>query len=184
MPPEDAAPVISPTDPVGALRVPAFRRYLVGALLETMGGQVRTAAVGWDLYERTGSTLTLGYVGLVLALPVVLLALPAGAAADRFSRRAVLAASAALMLVANLGLAWAAHVEAPVLVIFSLLFVAGVASAFLRPTSQALVPGLVPLPLFPNAVKWGSVRWQFGATLGPVGAGLILPNRGSVRSGR
>ena len=91
MPPEDAAPVISPTDPVGALRVPAFRRYLAGALLETMGGPIRTAAVRWDLYERTGSTLTLGYVGFVLALPAANwnpVSLPTGSGPSQPSRSA------------------------------------------------------------------------------------------------
>ncbi len=173
-----AAP--SPTDPIGALRIPAFRRYLLGAFLETIGGQIRTATVGWDLYNRTHSTLTLGYVGLVLALPVLLLALPAGIAADRFSRRGVLAVSATLTLVANAGLAWAAHVQAPVPVVFALLLVIGIASAFFRPTSQAFIPGLVPVPLFPNAVKWGSLRWQIGATLGPLLAGVVLASRGGV----
>ena len=171
MPDPDAIP---PTDPLGALRVPAFRRYLLGAFAEAFGGQVRTAAVGWDLYARTGSALVLGYVGLVLALPVLLLALPAGAAADRYSRRGVLAGAGSLLFLANAGLAAAALARAPLPVVYALLLLAGIGSAFQRPASQALVPGLVPPRLFPNAAKWSSLRWQLGAALGPLAAGVLL----------
>ena len=45
------------------------------------------SGVGWLVYDRTGSALALGLVGLAAFLPALLLALIAGAVADRFDRR-------------------------------------------------------------------------------------------------
>lgn len=160
--------------PFAALRHRGFLLYMLGALLEALGGQVRLLTVGWDLYERTGSALVLGNVGLVLALPVLLLAFPAGAAADRFPRKVVMGAALAGQVACALGLAWATRAHAPLAVFYALLLGVGISSAFARPASQALVPSLVPPEVFPNAAKWSSMRWQLGATAGPLVAGALL----------
>ena len=69
-------------DPIPALRHGGFLVFLVGSLVSNSGNQMRSVAVGWDVYQRTREPWYLGIVGLVLAVPVLLLALPAGAAAD------------------------------------------------------------------------------------------------------
>lgn len=171
-----APPTASPADtsPVAALRHRGFVVFLVGALFEALGGQIRLLTVGWDLYARTGSALVLGNIGLALALPVIAMALPAGAASDRFSRRGVLVGALLGQMLCALGLSWASEVNAPLPVFYTLLVGVGVATAFARPASQALVPSLVPLDVFPNAAKWSSIRWQIGATAGPLVAGMLL----------
>ena len=70
-----------------ALRIPAVRAFALGRIVSVLGAQMLDVAVGWQLYDRTHSPLALGFVGLSQVIPVVLLALPAGAAADRFDRR-------------------------------------------------------------------------------------------------
>ena len=52
-------------DPYRALRLPSFRRYVAGHVLAVLGQGMLAVAVGWELYERTRSTLVLGLVGLV-----------------------------------------------------------------------------------------------------------------------
>ena len=59
-------------------------------MVSNAGNQMRTVAVGWEVYERTQTPLSLGLIGLVLAVPVLLLALPAGAAADRYPRKTLI----------------------------------------------------------------------------------------------
>jgi hypothetical protein len=81
---------IERTDPIAALREPGYRLFLAGSLLSNTGNQMRTVAVNWEVYQRTQQPLSLGIIGLVLALPVIVLALPAGAAADRRSRRGII----------------------------------------------------------------------------------------------
>ena len=59
------------------------RRLVGGGILASLGAEMQAVAVGWEIYQRTGSPGHLGLVGLVQFLPVLCLALPAGHAADR-----------------------------------------------------------------------------------------------------
>ena len=90
LPLDDAA---APHDAYAALRVPSFRRYLIGNVLALLGAQMQFVAVGWDIYERTGQSLQLGLVGLVQVVPVIVLALAAGQVIDRLDRRLVIVSS-------------------------------------------------------------------------------------------
>src|SRR5689334_6408457 len=92
-------------DPYGALRLPDYRRFLLAGIVGTVGGQVQGVAVGWDLYEKTRSPMILGLVGLVQFLPVVLLAFPAGHAADRYRRKDQFLVAQVVMTLASAGLA-------------------------------------------------------------------------------
>ncbi len=77
--PDAAEPPPNPAhDPYSALRNPALRHYLLGNVLAISGMQMEMLALRWELYERTGDPLVLGYVGLVQVLPVLALALRSG----------------------------------------------------------------------------------------------------------
>src|SRR5947209_1606699 len=71
-------------DPYAALRVRNFRQYLIGNFLSILGLQMQSAAVAWEVYDRTGLPISLALVGLVQVLPVLGLAIFAGHMADRF----------------------------------------------------------------------------------------------------
>ena len=174
-----SAPPGAPHDPYAALRHASFRWFFVGGLVSALGSQVRTVAVGWDVYARTGSALALGTVGLALALPVILLALPAGALADRYPRRTILMLGQIGTAASGAGLAWAAHVHAPLGVVYALLVATAASRALGWPASQALVAGLVPARDFANAATWRSLYWQAAATAGPLVAGLVIARTGS-----
>ena len=73
-----APPPLPPHDPYAALRLVDYRRFLIGGIMASAGAEMQVVAVGWELYERTGSATALGLVGLVMVIPVILLALPAG----------------------------------------------------------------------------------------------------------
>ena len=77
-------------DTYSALRIADYRRLLLANILSSAAFEMQSVAVGWELYERTSSAKALGFVGLVLFIPVVLLALPAGHVADRINRRRLL----------------------------------------------------------------------------------------------
>ncbi|MGH9856200.1 MAG: MFS transporter, partial [Blastocatellia bacterium] len=61
-------------DAYSALRVRDFRLFLAGHLLSVLGVQMQNAAVGWQLYEKTGSEMALGMIGLVQIVPMLGLA--------------------------------------------------------------------------------------------------------------
>jgi MFS family permease len=161
-------------DPIASLRQPGYLIYLIGSLLSNTGNQMRMVAVGWEIYKRTGDKWQLGMIGLVMAMPVLLLALPAGMAADRFSRKSIIMLAQAGLALSGLALAWASYHEAPLIWIYAALFSTGVFRALGWPASQAIVIGLVPAKMFTNAATWRSVNFQLAATLGPLAAGFLL----------
>ncbi|MEO6210697.1 MAG: MFS transporter [Gemmatimonadaceae bacterium] len=161
-------------DPYAALRYPDYRYFLAGRLAASMGSQMIDVAIGWELYERTNRALALGFVGLVQVVPIILLALPAGHAADRFDRKRIAMLSLLLLIVGSLALAAISFTVAPIPLIYLTLFVIGVALAFHRPAVAALLPQLVPAEKFANAVTWNSVGWQLASVVGPALGGLII----------
>ena len=64
-------------DSYGALRFHDFRLLLGSVFLMMFGQQMLTVALGWELYNRTGSALVLGGIGLAQVIPLILLFLPA-----------------------------------------------------------------------------------------------------------
>src|SRR5919109_624459 len=82
-----------PHDPYAAFRFADFTRFTAGNLLSITGRLMLAVAVEWELYARTHSATALGLVGLVIAVPVVTLSLPAGHLADRVSRKHIILVS-------------------------------------------------------------------------------------------
>ena len=177
----DATGPPSPHDPYAALRSRDFRLILAAGMLDTIGAEMVAVAVGWELYERTRSELHLGFVGLVLALPVILLSLPAGQAADLFSRRKIVLVTQAMLATGSLGLALVSLFHGPIPFIYLCIGLAGVGNAFSFPARWALLPQLVPAKDFNNAVTWRSSGWQVAAAIGPaLGGGVLALGRGAA----
>jgi MFS family permease len=86
-------PPIAPVprhDPYAAFRSRGFSFFTAGNLLSLTGRQMLAVAVEWEIYRRTHSATALGLVGLVFAIPIVGLSLPAGHLADRISRKQII----------------------------------------------------------------------------------------------
>src|SRR5437763_14963268 len=89
--PERADQPLEPAhDPYAVLRNRDLVLYLVGRFVASLGQQMLTVAVGWELYERTRSALHLGLVGLTQMAPMVLFTLPAGHVADNYNRKRII----------------------------------------------------------------------------------------------
>ncbi len=102
-------------DPYAAFRFRAFSLYASGNLISVIGRLMFIVAVEWEMYARTHSATALGLVGLVIALPVVLLSLPAGHIADRFPRKRIVLVTQGLSAVCSLALAFVSlnHLNMP-----------------------------------------------------------------------
>jgi MFS family permease len=161
-------------DPYAALRFRDYRRFLIGRLLATMGQQMLDVAIGWELYDRTHSAFALGLVGLVLVVPIIALALPAGHAADRLDRRRIILVTQVVLTAGSLALAWLSFTRGPVALMYVCLFAIGIALAFNRPATSALLPQLVPLADFANAVTWNSSAFQIASVAGPALGGAVI----------
>jgi MFS family permease len=161
-------------DPYAVLRNRNVVLYLVGRFVASLGQQMLTVAVGWELYERTHSALALGLVGLTQMGPMVLFTLPAGHVADNHDRKRVIILMTGAIVCASLGLTLISASQADVFWIYCCLFAAGTARTFLWPASSAFLPQLVSRQEFSKAVTWSSGSFQLSSVIGPAaGGGLI-----------
>jgi MFS family permease len=92
-------------DPYAAFRFPGFSLFAFGNFISVVGRQMLMVSVEWELYARTHSATALGLVGFCIALPVVLLSLPAGHLADRWSRKRIILCSQAVSAICSVALA-------------------------------------------------------------------------------
>ena len=152
----------------------SFRLYWLARVGSVFAYQMQTVAVGWQVYDLTGSPLDLGLVGLAQFLPSVALLLVVGHVADRSDRRRIIGWSRLVQCVAAASLALLSVTGAITEhAIFALVAVIGAARAFEMPTLQSLVPALVPSSLLSRAVAASATAGQLAIVLGPALGGLI-----------
>ncbi len=161
-------------DPYAALRLRNYRLFLAGSVSANVGMQMLIVAVGWDIYERTGSAMALGWIGLVQVLPVIGLALISGHVADRFDRRRIMMVALTVIALGSLGLAWESVNRSSIRGIYVLLLLRGTARAFLQPARASFMPLIVPRESFQNAVTWNTGGFQMAAVLGPAIGGALI----------
>ncbi|MEA3188209.1 MAG: hypothetical protein QOD99_2039 [Chthoniobacter sp.] len=180
--PASAEPAVSQRrsghDPYAAFRFRAYRLYALGNLASIIGRQMLAVAVEWEIYQRTHSAAALGLVGLALALPILLFAIPAGHYADIFSRKKIMLITQMITAFGSAGLALLSISHADLRLIYVLLFVTGTARAFGGAARGALLPNLVPTEHFGSAVTWNSSTFEFGTVIGPALGGFLIAHFG------
>jgi MFS family permease len=158
------------------------RSFALGRMVATVGAQIVTVAVGWDLYERTSDPLALGLVGLATVAPATVLMLPAGAISDRLSRRNVAMAAHALLVLAALGLAMVAHLDGSVALIYALIVISGVGRAFAQPSTTTLLAQLLTPAEYQNAYAWLVSTGKIAQVAGPAAGGVLIGLTGEAGS--
>jgi MFS family permease len=122
-----------------------FLFYLGARSCSRFATQVAAVAVGWQIYELTGSAFQLGMIGLVQFIPSALMVFIAGHVADRYDRRRVIALSQLAEAITAGYLAFGTYggwITVPG--IFVAMVVLGLATGFESPAVAALLPGVVP----------------------------------------
>jgi len=159
------------TGPREALRVVTQRNfgpYFLGNALSASGTWFQNLAAALLVFRLTHSPFLLGVLNFSQFIPVLLLAPWAGAAADRYDRKALLvvAQTTAIALSAALGiLAFAGLASASVVIVFALAL--GVVSAFSAPAQQALVSSLVAPEDLGSAIALNSMTFNLARAAGP-----------------
>jgi len=167
------------TSPVRSLRHRDFRLFWIGAIVSVIGTWMQMVAQGWLVLQLTNSAFYLGVVGACGSLPMLLFTLPAGALADRCSKRNIVLLTQSLaMLQAFLlaGLIYAGLVR--VWHVMLLAAFLGTVNAFDMPTRQAMVLELVDREDALNAVSLNSSAFNSGRIVGPAVAGLLIAAAG------
>lgn len=157
----------------------SFVCFITARFLSSLAFQMQTVAVGLDVYAARHNPMDLGLVGLSQFLPFLLLVLPAGQMADRFNRRRIFLACLVLQLMcATAFLDWTQSRMQAVGMVFFIMSVFGASRAILMPTSQALLPNVIPGNLLGNAVALNSSLWQIATITGPALGGLVYASLG------
>jgi len=157
----------------------SFTRFLCARFAGSLAVQMQTVAVGMQVYQLTHDPLDLGLIGLSQVVPFLLFVLLAGQAADRLDRKRIVVACFALLLLCSVALAGLTRtgLRAP-WPVFAVMVVFGAARAVMAPASQALMPNLVPVALFGNAVGVNSAMWQVATIAGPAIGGILYAHAG------
>jgi MFS family permease len=170
-----SAPTDSLAAPSSALREHrSFVFYWCARTSTNAAYQMQAVAVGWQIYELTGSAFDLGLVGLVQFFPVVVLGIVVGHIADRYDRRVVVGTCQIVKALAAIAFAlgtlggWLSRDA-----MLAILFVSGTARAFETPTMHTLVPGIVPPMLLPRAIAASATASQTAIICGPALGGLL-----------
>ena len=162
-----------------SLRHRNFRLLWMGQIVSVTGSQMQMAAINWHIYLLTGSPLALGLVGACRAVPIILCSLMGGVVADVVDRRRLMIVTQSIMLTSSATLAWVTlRGLTKVWPIFLLTALSSAAWAFDTPARQSLLPMLVPLKDFQNAVSLGMLMFQIGLITGPPLAGFVLASHG------
>ena len=162
------------------LRVsPEFRRVWLAQGVSFLGTQLTTVAVGIQVYDLTRSSAAVGLVGLAALVPLLGLGLVGGALADSRDRRRLALVTSSGLAVVSLGLVAQAALDLrSVLLLYGLVAVQSALFAIDHPARSTFPPRLLPTELLPaaNALSW--ITSGFGATVGPLLAGVLVAGPG------
>jgi MFS family permease len=151
----------------------SFVFFLLSRSLSRFSSQIAAVAIGWQIYDLTGSAFQLGMVGLVQFLPTALLVFVAGHAADRYERKRVMQVCQLAEALTALFLAWGAYQGwLTVAEIFVATAVLGTAGAFESPATAALLPLIAPQGSLQRATAISSGAAQIATITGPALGGL------------
>jgi MFS family permease len=169
----DIIPTMTP-DPYAAWRGRDFRLYASSWFLLVFAKQVETVAVGIHVYYRTGDALSLGIIGLVQALPIIILAIAGGQLADRFNRRNVILCTYSLSVVSAAGLTLTAFLNGPVWWMYLFLGLGAIGYALGGASRASILPQIVKAEIFSNAITWHTTVFHIASMTGPAMGGLIV----------
>jgi MFS family permease len=165
-------------DAYAALRLPAFRWFIISLFTMTVAAQIQVIVVSWQIYAVTHDPLSLGLIGLSEAFPFIAAALFAGHAADISNRQRISIGALFVLVLCGLALLTFSFVRlsrsgSGLWPFYAVIAVSGLARSFLQPARNALGAEIVSRELYHNALSWRSSTWQAAAVIGPAVGGLL-----------
>ena len=163
------------------LRHSLFRRIWLASLVSNLGILIQGVGAAWAMTQMTSSADKVALVQTALMLPIMLIAMPAGAIADMHDRRIVALVSLAIALAGATALtvlAWLNLVTPNVLL--ALCFVVGSGMALFGPAWQASVSEQVPAETLPAAVALNGISYNIARSFGPAIGGIVVATAGAV----
>ncbi|MFN5786892.1 MAG: MFS transporter [Flavobacteriia bacterium] len=168
-------------DPFAALRVKEFNFYLLFRFFLTLGIQMQSVIVGWQIYALTDDVLFLGMIGLAEAIPFILISFLSGHIADTFNRKRIVVFCTFLFIILTGFLLWLSDqsnakvfLEYGTYPVFMTIAGVGVIRGFLSAAIPSFMAQIVQRELYANAATWNSTVWHVASILGPSLAGFMI----------
>ncbi len=155
-------------------RVP-FRRYIIGSSISDTGTWMQVMAQGYVMSTLTNKAIMLGMANLAAGLPMLLLTMVGGSAADRFDKRKILLATQYVQI--GLAISIGLLIMSGKIQIWHILAFAvalGVSNSFEMPTLNALVPELVTRDEIQSAIAVDRAVFHGSRVVGPSLAGIFI----------
>ncbi len=173
----DDAPIRPST--FDSLRVRNFRLFFSGQLISQIGNWLTLIAQALLVLKLTDSGVALGLLAACQFGPVLLLGAWAGLVADRSDKRKLLIIVQVFAMVQSFALAFIAFMHhPPVMAIYIVAVLGGIATAFDNPVRRAYVVEMVPEANVQNAVSLNSALMTGSRVVGPALAGLLITTVG------
>src|SRR6201997_1356422 len=163
------------------LRYMVFRRIWLASLLSNLGILIQGVGAAWAMTQMTSSADKVALVQTALMLPIMLIAMPAGAIADMHDRRIVAMISLAIALTGATTLTvltWLGLLQPNLLL--ALCFVVGSGMALFGPAWQSSVSEQVPSETLPAAVALNGISYNIARSFGPAIGGVGVAAAGAV----
>ncbi len=157
------------------LRLPVFRRIWIASLLSNFGQLILGVGAAWEMTRLTNSPNMVALVQTAIMLPLMLVAVPAGAFADMFDRRKIAMLGLAMASVAGVCLTTLSYLglTTPWLLL-AFCSIIGIGVAIYGPSWQASIGEQVPKEQLPSAVALGTISYNVARSFGPALGGLIV----------
>jgi MFS family permease len=178
-PAAQTAPAARPASAWAPIRYyPIFRALWIAQFASNVGTWMQTVGAQWLLVDH--SPLLVSLVQTASSLPIVLLALPAGAWADLVDRRRLVLGAQVWMFLAAAALCGTTFLgAASPAVILTLTFLLGCGNAVASPAWQAIQPDLVDRAVLPQAAALNGVNMNLARAVGPAIGGVIVATAGA-----
>ncbi len=173
--PDDTLATKTPSSALEPLREPAYRRIWGASFLSNFGQLILGVGVAWEMTRLTDSPAMVALVQTALMLPLMLVALPAGAIADMFDRRKVAMTGLAIASGFGLTLSLLAYLQLTtpwLLLAFCSLIGSGY--ALYAPAWQSSIGEQVKPAAVPAAVALNTISYNIARSFGPAVGGLLV----------
>ncbi len=166
---------LSTRNALRVLRRGPFRRYIIGSAISDTGTWMQVMAQGYVMSTLTSKAIMLGMANLAAGLPMLLLTMVGGSAADRFDKRKILLATQYVQI--GLAISIGLLIMSGKLEIWHILAFAvalGISNSFEMPTLNALVPELVTRDEIQSAIAVDRAVFHGSRVVGPSLAGIFI----------
>ena len=167
-------------DPFAVLKIKDYQFFLSFRFFLTMAIQMQSVIVGWQVYSMTNNVIDLGLIGLVEAIPFILISIFSGHIADTFNRKKIIVLFTLIFILASSALLYLSFENSGLLntygtlPIFILVGVIGVIRGFMSAALSPFLSQLLPRKLYGNGATWNSTIWQVASVIGPSISGFLV----------